>query len=230
MVAQANWVAAVIFSIARSRFTLPAQFIFLVANAFALMLGVVYQHKTPDLYENNSHGKIGWVITWIASAWVFVALVETYASKISAPSLDSGSSQPISSAAMAQYQRVQDAELPNLSRWSNDSGQGTERNSVSLCGHSRSPSVESEDQQFVGPTRRYTQDDDNSLDDVTEKRGFLRNNSVDGFFLRTVNRFAVGRPLKIMRISYVIVERVILILGFLAITTGTVVYGGIGVS
>jgi len=220
-------VAAVAFSIARSRFTLPAQFIFLLANAFALLLGVIYTHKTPNLYENNSHGKIGWVITWIASAWVFMALVEAYASRKSAHALQSG--ETLSSASMAQYQRVQEAELPSPTRWSNDSGQGTERNSASLCGHSRSPSVESEVQQFSGPTRRYTQEDDDLLDE-DEKHGFLRNKSVDSFLSRTVGRFVVGRPLKIMRISYVVIERVLLVLGFLAITTGTVVYGGIGVS
>lgn len=217
-------------SIARSRFSLITQFAFLVVNASGLLIGVIYDHKTPELYENNSHSKIGWAITWIASAWVFMGLVQAYTDRTKSHSMEDHTAQPVSVAAMAQYQRVQDAELPNISRWSNDSGQGTERNSASLCGHSRSPSVESENQQFPEPQHAYHQDDDEGFDDDAEKRGFLRNTSVDRFLSRNIPRFAVGRTLKAIRILYVVIDRSILILGFLAITTGTVVYGGIGVS
>ncbi|KAF2263499.1 hypothetical protein CC78DRAFT_465545 [Lojkania enalia] len=217
----------VMLSIGRSRLALPSQFVFLIVNAFALLLGVVHNHKTPELYENNAHSKIGWIITWIASAWVFMALVQLYAGRTKAQTMENRAAHPMTTANMAQYQRVQDAQLPGLSRWSNDSGQGTERNSDSLFGHSRSPSVESEEQQFAGPTRRYTQDEDDAFDDDAEKRSFLRNTSVDRFFSRNVARFVVGRPFKALNISYVVIERTILVLGFVAITTGTVVYGGI---
>lgn len=217
-------------SIARSRLALPSQFVFLVVNAFALLLGLVYNHKTPELYENNVHSKIGWIITWIASAWVFMALIQVYTARTKAHPLDDQAAQPLNAANMAQYQRVHDEQLPHPSRWSNDSGQGTERNSASLYGHSRSPSVESEEQQFTGPTRRYTHDDLDDLDDDAEKRGFLKNSAVDRFFTRNVARFAVGKPLKYLRFLYVVIDRTILVQGFVAITTGTVVYGGIGVS
>jgi hypothetical protein len=217
-------------SIARSRFSLPAQFIFLIVNAFGLLIGIIYDRKTPDLYENNSHSKIGWAITWIASAWVFMGLVRAYTDRTKAHSMEDHAARPISAAAMAQYQRVQDAELPNISRWSNDSGQGTERNSASLCGHSRSPSVESGNQQFPEPQHTYHQDDDEGFDEDAEKRSFLRNTSVDQFLSRNVPRFTVGRTLKVVRVLYVMIDRSIIMLGFLAITSGTVVYGGIGVS
>lgn len=217
-------------SIARSRFTLPIQFTFLIVNALALILGVVYNHKTPELYENNAHSKIGWIITWIASAWVFMALVQIYAGRSKAQSPEDEAAQPMTAANMARYQRVQDAQLPSEPRWSNDSGQGTERNSASLYGHSLSPSVESEDQQFTGPTRRYTHDDDDSFEDEPEKRGLMRSASFDKFFSRNVARFAVGRPWKWIRFFYIVIERTILIQGFVALTSGTVVYGGIGVS
>ncbi|ORY12014.1 hypothetical protein BCR34DRAFT_537515 [Clohesyomyces aquaticus] len=218
----------VMLSIARSRFNLLMQFIFLVVNAFGLLLGIVYNHKTPELYENNAHSKVGWIITWIASAWVFMALVQTYTGRSKAHSLERHPEHQMTAANMAQYQRVHDTSLPNPSRYSNDSGQGTERNSASLYGHSRSPSVESEDQQFTGPPRRYTQDDGDAFDEDAEKRAFLRNTSVDRFLSRNVARFASRRVLKLLRILYVVIERTILVQGFVAITTGTVVYGGIG--
>jgi hypothetical protein len=210
-------------SIARSRYTLVLQFIFLAVNALALLIGVVYDRKTPALYPNNSHSKAGWAITWIASAWVFLALIQLYTAH---NRTDDESAQPMTAANMAQYQRVKDEELPEPARWSNDSGQGTERNSASL--YSRSPSVEAEAQPFAGPTRRYTHDDlDDDTENASEKHGFLRNTSVNSFFSRNVARFVAGRTLTVLRIVYVILERTMLVQGLVAIFTGTVVYGGI---
>jgi hypothetical protein len=212
------------FSISRSRYTLPSQLAFLSINAFALVLGLIYNHKTPDLYANNSHSKTGWIITWIASAWVFMALIQIYAGR---PQSNDDDAQQMTVANMARYQRVHE-ELPDLSRYSNDSGQGTERNSESLFGHSRSPSVESENQQFSEPTRRYTQEEEEPFDEVSEKRSFLGNVSVDKFFSRHVARFAVGRTLNAIRFFYVACERTLLIQGLVAIANGTIIYGGIG--
>ena len=217
-------------SIAQSRFVLPVQFLFLLVNAFALLLGVVYNHRTPDLYENNVHSKIGWIITWIAIAWVSMSFIQLYIGRTKAHTLEHLPSQQMTAANMAQYQRVQDMQHPNPSRWSDDSGQGTERNSASLC-HSRSPSVESGDHLFSGPTRRHTQDDeDDALDGESEKRGFLRNAVLDGFLSRKLARFASGRSRTILRLLYVVIERTLLVQGFVAFCAGTVVYGGIGVS
>jgi hypothetical protein len=215
-------------SIARSRYTLPSQFAFLATNAFALALGVVYDHKTPDLYANNSHSKTGWAITWTASAWILMAVVQLHAGPIRAQP-DDEATQPMTTANMVRYQRVQN-DSPDLTRWSSDSGQGTERNSASLFSHSRSPSVESEGQRFVGPTRKYTHAEQASFDDGAEKRGFLRNTSVNRFFSRSVARFAVGSTLKVIRFLYVFIERTILIAGVVVICNGTVVYSGIAVS
>jgi hypothetical protein len=218
---------AVMFSIARSRFTLPSQLAFLAVNALALVLGVVYDRKTPEMYAGNAHSKTGWAITWIASAWVFMAFLQAYAGRSDAYSTEDQAAPLMTTANILRYQRVHNEVLPAPSRWSDDSGQGTERNSASLYGHSRSPSVESENQQFASLPRRYTHDDD-SFDDDSEKRGFLRNTPMDRFFSRNVARFAVGRTLKAIRFFYIVIERTILVQGFVGIASGTVVYGGIG--
>lgn len=213
-------------SIARSRLALPAQFVFLAINAVALLFGLVYDHQTPNLYENNVHSKIGWVITCIASAWVFMALVQVFMARAKPYSLESRSAQPLNAANMARYQRVHHAEP----RWSNDSGQGTERNSTSLYGNSTSPSVESEDLSFNMPPRSHTHDELDHVELEQEKSGLLKINAVDGFFARNVARFVAGKPLKYLRFLYVAIDRTILVQGFVAILSGTVVYGGIGVS
>lgn len=219
---------AVMFSIARSRLALLSQLVFIAINALALVLGVVYSNKTPDLYANDSHTKAGWIVTWIASTWVLLALLQVYVGrKDPSPDVDRAS-EPMTAANMARYQSVHDEEIPKFSRWSNDSGQGTERDSASLFGHSRSPSVESEDQQFAGPLRAHTQEDLDSHDSEAEKRGFLRDTPVTRFLSRNTSRFAAGRALKIARFVYIVLERTLLIQGLVAIASGTVVYGGIG--
>jgi hypothetical protein len=213
---------AVMLSIARSRFTLLSQLAFLATNAFALVLGVAYKHNTPGLYANNAHGKTGWIITWIASAWVFMRVIQMY----TGPEFREDEPHTMTAANMARYQLVHD-EVEDPARYSNDSGQGTERNSSSLFSHSRSPSVESENQQFIGQDGPHTEEDANSFDDPSEKRGLLRNTSVDRFFSRNVGRFVAGRTLKVIRSVYVVFERTLLVQGLVAILTGTVVLGGI---
>ena len=213
-------------SIARSRFALPTQFVFLIVNAFALLLGLWYNHSTPELYENNAHSKIGWIITWIASAWVLMALVQVYTARAKPYSLENRSGEPLNVANMAAYERVHNAEP----RWSNDSGQGTERNSASLYDSSASPSVESEDRPFDMPPRTRTRDELDDVDLDPEKSGLLQDTAVDRFLVRNVERFVVGKPLRYLRFLYIVIDRTILVQGFVAIMSGTVVYGGIGVS
>jgi hypothetical protein len=202
----------------------------ITTNAVALLLGVVYNHNTPELYADNAHSKTGWIVTWIASAWALMALVQRYAESFEVHPLEEPAFEPMTTANMARYQRAQNKVLPPPSRFSNDSGQGTERNSESLFGHSRSPSVESYDQQFMGPARRYTQDDGDEFDAEAEKRGFLGNSAIDRLFSHRISRLVVGRPIRFLQLLYAVVDRTILVQGFVAFASGTVVYGGIGVS
>lgn len=55
--------SSVMLSIGRSRLTLPMQAAFPFTNTFGILVSIIYNHKTPDMYENNSHHKIGWAIT-----------------------------------------------------------------------------------------------------------------------------------------------------------------------
>ncbi|KAL6705276.1 hypothetical protein ACN47E_007086 [Coniothyrium glycines] len=218
---------AVMLSIARSSFTQACQLVFLAINSVALVLGLVYNHSTPELYANDSHRKTGWIVTWVASAWVFMALVEAFASRKDTPEASDEAAQLMTTDNMARYLRVQDEEEIPKPRWSHDSGQGTERNSASLYGHSRSPSVETENQHYETPSGPF-HDDIDSFDAEAEKRGFLHNIPVERFFSQKIARFAVGRTLKVMRFVSIVLERTLLVQGLVAIATGSVVYGGIG--
>lgn len=70
--------AAVMLSIAHSRYTIPVQFVFLIINAIALPFGIIYNTSTPDLYENNTHLKVGWIATWVMCAQVVISLIYAY--------------------------------------------------------------------------------------------------------------------------------------------------------
>ncbi|KAF2760871.1 hypothetical protein EJ05DRAFT_244565 [Pseudovirgaria hyperparasitica] len=232
-------------SIAKSRLTLPAQTLFLASNALGLVLGAVYARRTPELYAHNSHGRLGWVLSWIVSAWVVLGLVRRYGARAARAEQQGvgAATHPVSVAALAQYTRVQQAPTlhsasPSPSpggeaRWSRDSGQGTERGSESLFGHSRSPSDLSETRRFEVPGQRYDHghdedDDEDEFDGDAEKKGFLRNAAVDRFLTGKLAGFvSCRRTLQVVNFLYIAVERTIPILGFVAISTGAIVLGGI---
>ncbi|KAL2356106.1 integral membrane protein [Cryomyces antarcticus] len=218
---------AVMFSIARSRFTIPAQTSFLLVNAFGLLTGVIYRHQTPDLYENNSHNKAGWAVTWIAVAWVAMGLLGRYKKRTKSVPATIRPSQAVDIQALAQYQRVQGLRMPDGGRWSRDSGQGTERDSASLCSDSRSHSLESVPQDLPEIRDRYHSDEGFDDDEDAEKRGFLHNTAVDRLLSRNAPSTAFGRVTTVVHILYSVVERFILILGFLGLASGAAVYGGI---
>lgn len=215
-------------SIAKSRYTFPWQTLFVLLNAIGILLSFIYDAKVPNLYEHNVHYRMGWLFTWISFAWLLMGIVNTYARKTTGRR---HSGQQISAANMAQYQRIQHAQEPEHPRWSRDSGQGTERNSASLFGSSGSgtPTADFENQHFGDALPPYDHDE---MDEETEveKRSFLRNTLVDRFLSSKLHKYATDRAFSINKWTYVFFERSLLILGFFAITSGFVVFGGLVVS
>lgn len=122
---------------------------------------------------------------------------------------------------MAQHNQMhQAAGYPNY-RWSGDSGQGTERSS-------------SHQSRDISPTDpiRYTKpevedDEDDEGDSVPQGRGFLRNTFVDRYLSQRIPGLVSRRLQRGLEISYEIIDRTILVLGFIALSTGGVTYAGI---
>ena len=52
-------------NIARSNLRFPSQVLFIGLHAVGIIFGLAYNSKTQDLYPNNSHQKLGWVLTGI---------------------------------------------------------------------------------------------------------------------------------------------------------------------
>ena len=205
-------------SIARSRYTLPVQFVFGAINAIGIFFVTIHNANSPDLYPNNAHHKLGWILTWTVMAQVVMGVIAKYSAR------KHDEPVPVSADAMAQHLRRYDLEnhRPNLYRFSNDSGQGTEPNTESLRSHSLSSQGSDQLPQVRGDFEEEAEPE--------EKHGLIGGSSVDKFMLSRIPGMFSSRALKTFQFFYDAVDRLILILGFVALTTGGVTYGGFFVS
>ncbi|KAI0850239.1 hypothetical protein F5Y00DRAFT_252327 [Daldinia vernicosa] len=220
---------AVMFSIARSRYTLPVQFLFLVTNALGVVLGITYNANTPDLYPNNAHHKLGWLVTWVVSAQVFISLVGRVAGVMGGKGTEGYGKEeeqafiPVSTEAMAEHQRINDAlySHPHPYRHSNDSGQGTEPNTESLRSNSLSTVVGQESPIEMSDRRIHFDD----LEEVHFKPAkVLGSKNTNSLIARFAGKIST-RAWKVLMFAYNFVDRTILILGYVALCTGVITFG-----
>lgn len=209
---------------ARSRLAVLVQLGFLGINGIALLLSTIYTNNTPDLYVNNSHHKLGWGLIWVVVAQSFMAVVKLYAD-CSRSTMGYGQAHavapiPISAEAMAQHHQLQQTNVEGQGGYSDDDGHGTPSETPRT--NSMSGTTDCDDgllHDFHGP-----HDADSEID-LTEKRSLLGNSAMNQALSRMPRRVS-RKVMKAMNVAYRIINYVILLLGFFAITTGVVVYGG----
>ena len=220
-------IPGVVLSVARSRLALPAQISFLGLHSVGLLFGTVYNSKTPDLYEMNAHNKIGWIVTWIVVAQCIIGFFNLAVS-LQKPQDVAAEERtaflPISTQALAQHHQA--TYSPDEYRYSRDSGHYTASEA------SRSQSVSSmqeheneEHQKFIEYQNPYAGIDTEYM----EKQSFLGNTKAQ----RVANRIVAmmsRRTARALNVTYNAIDCVSLLLGFAAIVSGAVVYGGVFVS
>lgn len=190
-------------------------------------MGIVYNSQTPDLYENNAHHKIGWIATGTMIAQTVMGMILAYSGR---DRNDQGSPHERASflpSAMEEHGRSYQRVALHEYQWSGDSGQGSERGSSSIHSPLSSPTS---GERIPDPAEfeRYVKPEGDLADEVA---GNSRLNSVlDRFFSRRLSKLVSGRGLNIISAVYGTIDRLILFLGFAAIASGAVVYGGIFVS
>lgn len=214
-------------SVARSRLALPAQLCFLVLHSVGLLIGTVYSSKAPDLYENNAHNKIGWIVTWIVVAQYIIGLVKSAASVKEPQDIDAEEKTaflPISTEALAQQQE------PTYSldeyRYSRDSGHFTASEASRSQSISSVQDLEVEEHQKL--LKHQTPHADTDAE-YTEKQDLSGNTKAQ----RVASRVAAmmsQRTTRALNVAYNAIDCVSLLLGFAAIVSGAVVYGGVFVS
>lgn len=219
-------IAAVMFSVARSKFALLSQFGFLLFNALGLLLGIIYNSQTPDLYENNAHHKIGWIVTWVACAQTIMSLIFVYAGRgePQSTSYERTAFLPVATEDSDHQNTYPNGAFHDY-RWSRDSGQGTERNSASLNSRLQSPIRESVD-EFDG----FEKPEDQVHVQSSSRPSWWKNTVIDRFLVSRVPSMVSSRVLRVLNAVYIFIDKIILPFGFLAISTGGVTYGGIMVS
>ncbi|TGJ86236.1 hypothetical protein E0Z10_g2551 [Xylaria hypoxylon] len=218
---------AVMLSIARSRYTLAVQFLFLLTNAIGVLTGIVYNANTPDLYPNNAHHKLGWLVTWVVGVQVLVGLVGrvvTMISKSSRPGHGREEEQsfiPVSTEAMAEHHRTNPDSFSSPYRHSNDSGQGTERNTESLRSASLSTIVGHESPTELNDRRRHYEEDE---EDLAFKPAEMRSASASQSLIAKIASRISDKAWRVIMFGYGFVDRTILILGYITLCTGLITY------
>ncbi|KAK4452065.1 protein YTP1 [Podospora aff. communis PSN243] len=220
---------AVMLSLARSRYTLAAQFAFATANGAGLLLGTVYNASTPDLYPNNAHHQLGWIVTWVVGTQGVIGLLARVAGVFSPKSGLAGRSHecqsfiPVSTEAMAEHE----SRFSRDYRFSNDSGQGTERRTESLRSHSSSSGTESPaiPMRDVPLRKEYEVPHDDDDGDFETHIPKALGSGAAGSALRKAAGMISSKVWRGFMFAYNFVDRSILMLGFIAICTGVITYG-----
>jgi hypothetical protein len=214
---------AIMLSVARSRWTLPAQGLFHVLSGLGVLTGFVYNHATEDLYEGNAHHPLGWVLTSFAVAWTILSVYTSLSRRRDGS--EQQSTQPTRDADVSNemqygyFEQYNDDLSPT--RMSRDSGLGNSRQ------NSQDSIMQKKGQNSpLYPLAENVDLDDEEKDTAPETRGFLglgRASVRSSGVLQKTNR----RVSAVARFFEVILEKTLLILGFVALATGFVTYGGI---
>ena len=205
-------------SVARYRFAIVIQLAFLGLHSVGLLLGTIYRSKTPDLYKNNSHAKVGWIVTWLVVAQCVIGLMKVTISLGSRETVQEEQTAylPIFDDALMQQEQVQ------AYRYSNDSGHFTA--SESSCSQSISSLPDRNDQDQHGKLREY--EDARVEADCTEKHGLLGNVKLRRFASHVSARLST-RTISVLDAVNNTIDCTSLPIGFVAVLSGAVVYGGV---
>ncbi len=176
---------------------------------------------------------VGWIATWVVTAQVAMSLLFTFSGRSNkgddiVPG-ERAAFMPISVEAMAQHQQSYHPRAYESTRWSGDSGQGTE--CASSAQHSRDLSPnhafgsEEEGERFLKPEAG---DEDQDVPQVLpQHRHFPGNIFLVKFLKHNVPGLFSQRAWKLLEAVYDGIDGIILILGFVALVTGAITYAGI---
>lgn len=187
-----------------------------------MFFGFIYNASTPDLYENNAHHKIGWIVSSVVVAQVIIGLIYVYSKPrdSSSAQYERASFLPVSSQNMRDHEESYPSGAVHQYRWSGDSGHGASRPTTPTT-------PDHEQERFVKPEDDLEEVDDRSEEQTPLARGFLRSKTLDRFFAKRIPGMVSSSVLRTLRIVYNVIDWIILPFGFIALTTGGVTYGGV---
>ena len=207
-------------SLARSRLAFAVLLAFLVVHSIAALLGTIYKYNTPQLYEKNSHGPTGWIITLIVAVQCSIELAKLAADidkETDSWEREDSRIPPITAEALERHHRAHNLEMMHEH----------DDNSAD-SGGSRSQSVSSTSTYtHETPQSHFTYDaEDKAEFGVQEKHSLLGDRTVERAATGLMTRVS-GRAFRIMSHLHNLINRAIFLLGFVAFVTGAAVYGGV---
>lgn len=179
---------------------------------------MIYNARTPDLYPHNAHHKLGWILTWMVCAQIGLQRLGTFFARSSGKTRQQHAPyMPVDGDASAEQHRLQ--RLPTDEyRYSNDSDEATQIGSPPSPHGSLATLADAADLTSGEQRQWQNEQDDLSNWDYRSRKHWISK----GALIRALTR--------ISPILCVVVDRVILILGFVGAMTGIVAYTGVFVS
>lgn len=159
------------------------------------------------------------------TAQVVMSLLFVYAGRTKKETVTSAEQAAFLPASLRGLQNMNDRPYHTY-RWSGDSGQGTEPPSARES-RDISPSDSNRDYCPNKPEAESDDEEDEPGYPHSSPSNRFRFNVLDKFLGSRVPKMESSKILKMMELTYEVVDRTILILGFIALTTGVVTYSGI---
>lgn len=208
-------------SLARSRYTVLSQLVFTAFNGVGVFLATIYNAETPDLYPNNAHHSIGWVATCFALAQFVVSSLSLVAHRaVSSRTSPITSERNLFLPLSRNIEQSQQQAYFSDYRLSDDEGQSSE----SARSHrSSSASTVIDDEEGLPMPSPHKDFKDEGYDDLEEQH--LESAHVRGTWTKRAVSIVSSRVWSYISITYKTADRIILPLGFIALTTGIATAG-----
>lgn len=197
-------------NIAKSNLRYPSQIAFLGLHGIGTIFGLAYNSRTPDLYQKALHNNLGWALSALIFAHFIIGIVKDSIGKTS----DSGTKDeraPFIAEATGRMTREEERNMEVSNRPSRSSSS----RAASLYPELLETSIETDSETLFDVHLHYTSRLEHRYDEPTTWSQQWTNISGSNLLVR------------ILDLWFSIVDRGLLILGFVAICTGIVTMTGI---
>ncbi|EPE25389.1 hypothetical protein GLAREA_01301 [Glarea lozoyensis ATCC 20868] len=209
-----GWICAlpisVMLNIAKSNLRYPSHLAFLGLHSIGTIFGLAYNSRTPDLYPETSHNGLGWILTALIFAHFIVGIIKNSIGRTS----NSGTNDEHAPFITGAPGRIISEEEHNMETPYQPSRSSSSRNASSYPNLSAS-SIDTDPETLLEAHLHYNSKLKHAYDEpITWSQGW---DNVSGSNLLV----------RILDLGFDIVDRALIILGFVAICTGIVTMAGI---
>lgn len=216
-------------SLVKFRYTLFAQVAFTTLNGVGVLLAIIYNALTPDLYPNNAHHSVGWVVTWLTLAQFTVSLLSWVARRARGRAVSVPTGERNAFLPLARFVRRNDqTQNPMFSGEYRRSGDDGQSSGSDQSHRSSSASTVIDDGEPI-PLASYQKEYEDEEEDALESHD-LATSHVQGTWTRRALSAVSSRLWAYFIMAYKFIDRIILPLGFIALASGVATLGRFFVS